>query len=760
MFSGLFNIRCLLNKVSAVTIEQLTDSVCCAVNRTMSDGACRQFVRHAWKEDVCANCLRSRLKHADHVDVPVSPAPSQHSRSTSSPTAPSVHVGMNSSEVDAAKPSPVKMKPAVSAKPATPKKPNLLAEQVSAKSDIKQSNEHISRERLMPSKSKDSVPNSSSDFRSSEEELINSSDDVSDVVRSKEICVTNEKEVHSSEKTFHHYDLYDVTARELSGTPKQPEVVIEDESIRLSLDSESEHRKFRTLPASAMRADDVAEEHVAMPYNVVDITVRRPRVSDIDPPISDVASANSNSSSAGVSTWPSGPQPAKRQAIPRSPPKPRERASKYKEQVAVSLNTDASSFQDPDPGNCSKPSVVSRMMPSDIVSERYAHRIYEEIDDLDVEQSCSKADVELSRQTATRSSMGKSPAFEAKMAALASLDLGKTVQQIGTVSSTASLPEDSPAVKTTVASSVQDTVVVPAEKPEKTRKSGGKTFFQKLLKFGSKDTSEAVQSSIANRNDEGGMNVVECPDSPSSGRKNVMDDDTSSSSAVLTQTAQLTEKQAMLMNLKDCLAKRQTSIGIESSETFPVHSGTQSSEPTPLRSSTQPAGSVQPMQGYGSSMEKTEKQTIVTPALPVLETPPAADSQASDLAIQEQPSSKDVSISAPQHACKESDADRGLQSVDKKGNEVQRLKVKDLTVTTEDAGNVDGSVSTCSSDAVSPTPSDLSVDGTDHHSLKRKSRADRQGIHCIRTAACVLLYNNQYIETLMWLKYGYLRKLK
>jgi len=676
-----------------------------------------------------------------------------------------VHVGTHSSEVDAAKPSPVKVKPAVSAKPATPKKPNLIADQVSVKSDIKQSNERISGEHLMPSKSKDSVPNSSSDFRSSEEELITSSDDVSDVVRSKEICVTNEKEVLSSEKTFHHYDLYDVTARELSGTPKQPEVVIgtapEDESIRQSLASESEQRKFRTLPASAMRADDVAEEHVAMPYNVVDITMRRPRVSDIDPPISDVASANSNSPSAGVSTWPSRPQPAKRQAIPRSPPKPRERASKHKEQVAASLNADVSSCQDADPDNCSKPAVVSRMMPSDIVSERYAHRIYEEIDDLDVEQSCSKADVELSRQTATRSSVGKSPAFEAKMAALASLDLGKTVQQIGTVASTASVPEESPAVKTTVASSVQDTVVVPAGKPEKTRKSGGKTFFQKLLKFGSKDTSNAVQSSIANRNDEGGMNVVECPDSPSSGRKNVTDDDTSSSSAVLTQTAQLTEKQAMLMNLKDCLAKRQTSIGIgiESSETFPIHSGTQSSEPHPLRSSTQPAGSVQPMQGHGCGMEKTEKQTIVTPALPVLETPPAADSQASDLTIQEQPSSKDVSVSAPQHACKESDADRGLQSVDKKGNEVQRLEVKDLTVTTEDAGNVDCSVSTCSYDAVSPTPSDLSVDGTDHHSLKRKSRADRQGIHCIRTAACVLLCNNQYIETLMWLKYVYIRKL-
>ena len=702
----------------------------------MSGGVCSQFVLHAWKTDVCASCLRPRLKHADRTDFSVSSSQSEQVHSTSSPTAQSMHVGTqlsesaHSSNVGAAKPSPAKVKPTVSTKPAMPKKPNLTRDQVSVKSDIKQSDEHISGEHLMQSKSEGSVPQNSSAVRFTEEELINSFDGVS-----KEMCTTNEDEVpvQSNEKAFHHYDLYDVTARESSETTKQPEAVVEtaceDKCVSRNLDVELEHRKFQTLPVSAMRVDEVAEEHVAMPYNVVDITMRRPHVSNIDSLVSDTTSAGSNSPSIGVNTWPSKPQPTKRQMIPRSPPKPQERLSKHKEQAATSLNMEVSSREVAD--GCTKaPAIASKVLPSELVSERYAHRIYEEIDDLNVEQSFTVADTELSRQTTARFSVGKSPAFEAKMAALASLDLGKTVKQVSTVAPDVSLPEEMPAVKATVASSVQDTVVVPAAKPEKTRKSGGKTFFQKLLKFGSKEASEAAQSSTVNGTDDNSLDVLQCPDSPSSGVTNVPADAVSSFSAVPTQTVQLTEKQAMLMNLKDCLAKRQTSIGNESSEVARFYSRTQSSERTPLQSSTQSTSSVQPMPRCDSNVEKTEKQTVVRP-IPVPESCPVAVSQASGPSIHEQPSSKDGLISAPQPTGKESDVDKGQQSVDKKGNRLQQLEVRDLTVVTEDAGNVDSSMSTCSSDAVSPTPSDLSVESTDHPSLKRKSRTDRPGICCI-----------------------------
>jgi len=267
-------------------------------------------------------------------------------------------------------------------------------------------------------------------------------------------------------------------------------------------------------------------------------------------------------------------------------------------------------------------------------------------------------------------------------------------------------------------------VVVPAAKPEKTRKSGGKTFFQKLLKFGSKDTLEACQSSMSNSSSDSSSKVIECPNSPS-GKTNIGDEDRSSmSDAVSTQAAPLTEKQAMLMSLKDCLAKRQASVGNESSELSPVPAKIQSSEPSLLRSSTQSSGSVQQAVSIGT--EKTGEHGAV-----VSETLMVADNQTGGPLIQGQTSPNDVSMTAPQSTTRDlPDTDEGLQRMDKKGHEIQQLAVKDLSVVTEDGSNADCSVSTCSSDAVSPAPSDLSVEGSDHHSLKHKSRTDRQGINC------------------------------
>ena len=181
----------------------------------------------------------------------------------------------------------------------------------------------------------------------------------------------------------------------------------------------------------------------------------------------------------------------------------------------------------------------------------------------------------------------------------------------------------------------------------------------------------------------------------------------------------LNEKQVMMMNLKDCLAKRQTSVGSDSSEISPAHSRTRSeSTPIPVRSSVASVSSVQA--AHGNNLEENDKRGII-----VGETsPPMHDIQPSP-PIHVQPASANVSLSSPPHPCEESpDNMKSQQTVDKRGKEMQRLEV---TMTPEETGNVDCSVSTCSSDAVSPTPSDLSLEGGDHHSLKRKSRTDRQG---------------------------------
>jgi len=662
----------------------------------MSGEVCMQFVLHAWKVDVCANCLKPRSKHVTDADASVHLQP-EHCRNTHN------FESARASNISASKPSPVKVKPAVSAKPEKPKKPTVVRDQTSVKSEIKQCDEHISAEHLTPSKSKNTVSDDAPHFQFAEQDIMSSSHAAPEFAHTTDTCVEDESEVCSNEKTAHHYEVYDVTARGLSGTPREIKVGngTAGEVKTVHQTPESEHGKFQTFPLAAMRAIEVAEEHVAMPYNVVDVTVPRQPSS----------SAGIHGATVPTSTWPNKPQPAKRQVISKSSPKPQERVTKFKEQTPS--NVDVSGQKEPD--GCAKTSAaVSKIVQSDLVSDRYAHRIYEDIDDLDVDQFSSK--------TAARSSVSKSPAFEAKVAALASLDLRKTGKQVTTVAPTVNPPEESVSLKSDVALPAQDSVVVPASKQEKTRRSGGKTFFQKFLKFGSKDTAEVTRGTAIGSSDEVSLKAAQCPGSPSPGRVSVSDDAKSSPESVPPQVALLNEKQAMLMNLKDCLAKRQTSVGSDSVEVPPVQARTRSSEPTPLRSSIQSVSNVQ--QAHGNNMEKNDKLTVI-----LQETSPPVDSQTANLPVSDQqPISISVSASVPPHACKElSDPDKSLQSVDKKSNEIQRLEVKDLTIVTEDAANVDCSVSTCSSDAVSPTPSDLSVEGSDHHSLKRKSRADRQG---------------------------------
>jgi len=649
--------------------------ICCVLNRMMSDEACSQFVLHAWKADVCANCLKSRSKHEDNADASA-PLQSENCHSSNFPAKhASVH---NSPDIGAAKPSPAKAKPAISAKPEKPKKPSTTGDQTSVKSDIKLCEKDMAAEHLMPSKSTNAVSNNVSHVPLTEEELISSSLAAPEFSRMTNVGVEDKKETHSN---THHYELYDVTARGLSGAPREfhldNRTANEEKSVSHS--TQSEHAKS----LAAMRAVEIAEAHVAMPYNVVDVTIPR-----------QMSSSGVQSATVPTSTWPNKPQPAKK-VIPKSPPKLQEQVTKSKGEIDPSSNISKEGGQ------------------SNLVSDRYAHRIYEDIDEVGVSQFCSK--------TVTHSSVNKSPAFEAKMAALASIDFKQTGKLATTVAANVTPPEESLSLKTDVALPAEETVAVPVIKPDKTRKSGGKTFLQKFLRFGSKDTSEATQSNtVIGSSDEANLKVVRCPSSPSPGKTSVSEDSKSSPDGVPLQAAPLNEKQAMLMNLKDCLAKRQTSVGGEAIEISQVRLRTQSSEPTLSKSFVQSVGSMQ--QTHGSNVEKNDDKCTVI----VEETSPPANSQSTAFPIHEQqPVSADVLASVPLHVCKElSETD---ESLDKKSNEMQRLELTSLSVVTEDAANVDSSISVCSSDTISPTPSDLSVEGSDHHSLKRKSRTDRQG---------------------------------
>ena len=663
----------------------------------MSDGVCSQFVLHAWKVDICANCLKPRLKHANCTDDSV---PSQQCCSSPPPAAVSKQPDVKLSEAtnlttsSVAKPSPVKPKPTISAKPEKPrKKPCLGANQSIIKPGDTQSAEQSSAKHLAPSQLKNVALITSSESQVTDS--ISSSAEASTVVCGKEIRDDGENETCSNAKTFHHYDVYDVSARELSGFPSELDVnnraTRKDETVGKSLVSE-EHGNFQTLP----RATDIAEEHVAMPYNVVDVTVRRPLPSNIPQDSNMVLSTTTP-----TSTWPSKPQPAKRQtASPnQNQPKPRERITLTKEQSACSSSVDISTALDN----------VNKALPSDLVSERYAHRIYEEIDDLEVGRN-----TETANPNSTRSSAGKSPAFEAKMAALASLDLGKGGKPVATVTPSPNPPE----VSSVDATSGEDGAVVPFARPEKTRKSGGKTtFFKKFFKFGSKDVSpETEQSSAPKSSDGASMKVTQSCEGPFPPSTNACEDAKTSEDAVVPQAAPLTEQQAVLISLKDRLAKRQTSVGVDSGEGSPIHARMQPSDSSVQKSSIESDSDVLRC----STVDKSEQRDA--------ETAPVSDSQTDIHPIQREPSSKDAVVSPPYPQILE--IANGDEAV--KATEGQLLEVKDLTVVTDDGGgNLDCSMSICSSEAISPTPSDLSVDASDHHSLKRKSRSDRQGSMCI-----------------------------
>jgi len=673
--------------------------MCCVAHRVMSGDGCSQFVLHAWKADICANCLRSRSNHmadaetAAAADVSI-PAQTEHHCSTTSPAKhDSAHNSESprSSNFAAAKPSPVKAKPIISAKPAKSKKPNLVGGQTSVKSDISQCDEHISAERSASSESKITVTSDRSSVQLTAEKL--SSLAAAEFLHTADTCIENEKQMCANEKMFHHYEVYDVSARGLSGTPRDVELGNKTASSGPKV-LKAEHGKFQTLP---LGVTEVAEEHVAMPYNVVDVTL--PRQFSL-----------SDSATLPASSWPNRPQPAKRQAISKSPPKPQERVTITNSQTVSSSNIGVADHQESE--GCSEASAtISRMAQSDLVSDRYAHRIYEDIDDLRVDHFSSK--------TNAHSSITKSPAFEAKMAALALLEFKKTSEPVTTVALAANPPEETVSLQSDIILLAQDSAVVPTTKTEKTHKNGGKTFLQKFFKFGSKETVETAQTCTTGSSDEASLKVVQCQDSLSPG-KGISDDGKLSPDAVLPQAAPLNEKRAMLMNLKDCLAKRQTSAVSSSVENSPDHSRTRSLEPTPLQISVQSTSSL-----HENSEEKDDKHNSV-----LQETLPPMKSHFDSRSIHDQqPVSTSGLTSVPPEAPKElAEIDRSLRIVDMKSVEMQRLEVKDLTIVTEDAAaNAECSVSTCSSDAVSPTPSDLSVEGSDHHSLKRKSRTDRQG---------------------------------
>jgi len=293
----------------------------------------------------------------------------------------------------------------------------------------------------------------------------------------------------------HIYQVYDISAKGLSGTPAPLGPAVDAELDASVVRSGTLDRNSMTgSMIRSCRILDVAEEHVAMPYTVVDVTV------------STLTRQSNKEREKQPPCLPSTPAPITSSTLPRT------QSSTTNRSVAQNSSNELGSLQrvnnDNEAGNKTVEVVTSDLEDSEENWPKYMPKgIYEDICDDDYEKRPTVTrGSELTRNTSARLSLAKSSNFEAKLAALASLDLGKPAG--GKVSSYAApvpakrdvrqevIPLQELAEVVAVSSEV-DKNVQPAAiaRQDKARKSGGKSFFQKLLKIKTKDVGDVCSKS-------------------------------------------------------------------------------------------------------------------------------------------------------------------------------------------------------------------------------------------------------------------------
>ena len=485
-----------------------------------------QFQQHAWKKDICANCSRSKSLHfINSIPQPVKrqTKPPEKKITDSAESCSDAGLCSNISQkmtikqnvtedlrereicavvTSSSKPSPIKAKPCISLKPEKARKPVVAfssnEERVNLKinadvklDEFKEDIKNKSRPEILPP----DIPN----------EDCETGKPGPCIPRSGNETKTMNTEVFQDKRksTSHYYQIYDVSAKGLSGAPEN---FVNDDCNQMNLNCNSLQRNVCRI------VETENEQHVAMPYTVVDVTVctlERNRLDKPPPQLPSTPAPDKNHFSLTCSASKS--------------------ATLQVESSSISQRNNKSAGDNIDEIESSElafsPLIVRKP------------RLYEDIDDIVESLVASSAD-NLSnslRQSVIKSSTVVLSSFEAKQAALSNLAIQKIESEKG------------------------DTMILKAEQGEvkstglirqdKARKSGGKSFFQKLLGRGNKEKEINFDS---NKSCGSNKLVIE-PVSQIS--------DTSlasgTQSPMVTKEVSQQERLSVLHEVKDRLAKRQ-----------------------------------------------------------------------------------------------------------------------------------------------------------------------------------------------------------
>jgi len=297
----------------------------------------------------------------------------------------------------------------------------------------------------------------------------------------------------------HYYQIYDISAKGLSGTPEPVDVSEQNGVVAKGT-------------RGACRVVDVVDEpqNVAMPYTVVDVTVCQPNkdqlLSKAPPqlpltpaPIRDGGAA----SVAQNNTMPTSRPWSTREGIdPQRHTTPKTTHDLSRTGLSNPLSSDSC----PSETSSVRGTAVLPLDGRFLVGKMATQDFYEDIggnNASDKHSSSSNLSSEMNPTLST--TVSKSAALEAKMAALSKLDFNRAVASSQATSTLPARMDDArhdPLVAAGVdrqdlgeaeeTKSGEIATVVTLNRQEKGRKSGSKSFFQKFLKRGNKETTAEV----------------------------------------------------------------------------------------------------------------------------------------------------------------------------------------------------------------------------------------------------------------------------
>lgn len=321
----------------------------------------------------------------------------------------------------------------------------------------------------------------------------------------KHISSSNSKEKSSGS---HYYQIYDISASGLSGTP-DPIDVPEQNGVAET----GKRTDAKGTRASVCRVVDVVEEpqNVAMPYTVVDVTVCQPNkdqlLSKAPPQLPSTPAPirdNGATSVAQNSTLPANRPWLTRDGTDLLRHTTLNSSPKSTHDLSKSGLTNLSTDLCPGETSSARGTAVLPLDGKFLVGKMANQDLYEDIassnHDNDKHSSSSSLNSEINPTPSA--TVVKSAALEAKMAALSKLDLSRAIAP--QAMSTLPARMDDIKLDTLAAGDKQDPgetselkageMVITLNRQEKGRKSGGKSFFQKFLKRGNKETMAEAQS--------------------------------------------------------------------------------------------------------------------------------------------------------------------------------------------------------------------------------------------------------------------------